>query len=193
MPKVLSAFIILIIVLLPSQLVAQSKYSTNAAKITINGTSNIHDWKMVSATGTCSGTFTVDGAGALTGITGLSFSVPVSTLKSDNGSQMDNNAYKAINASKYPNITFSSSSATVTPKGGNTFTISAPGKLQISSGTKDVTLVATGKVNADKSITIDGTYKLVTTDYNVKAISIMLGAIKTSANVTISYSLIMKP
>jgi hypothetical protein len=33
----------------------------------------------------------------------------------------------------------------------------------------------------------------VTTDYNVKAISIMLGAIKTSANVKIDYTLVMRP
>lgn len=148
---------------------------------------------MESGKGTCSGTFTLDAAGALTAISGLTFTMPVSTMKSEHGSQMDNNAYKAIGVDKNPNITFSSNAATVTPKGGNTFSISAPGKLQISSATKDVTLVATGKVNPDKSVTIDGSYKLVTTDYNVKPISIMLGAIKTSANVTVSYSLIMKP
>jgi hypothetical protein len=48
-------------------------------------------------------------------------------------------------------------------------------------------------VNADKSISLDGIYKLVTTDYNVKPISIMLGAIKTSANVSVSYVFVMKP
>jgi hypothetical protein len=119
--------------------------------------------------------------------------VNVTTLKSEKGTTMDNNAYKAMVSEKYPAIKFSSASATIQNKGGNTFTVTAPGKLSISSGTKDVTLVANGKVNADKSLTLDGSYKLVTTDYNVKAISIMLGAIKTSANVNIKYSLTAKP
>jgi hypothetical protein len=71
--------------------------------------------------------------------------------------------------------------------------VTAPGKLSISSGTRDVTLVANGKVNADKSLSLDGSYKLVTTDYNVKPISIMLGAIKTEAGVNIKYSFVAKP
>ena len=187
-------FIFFFLLLLPFQSDSQIKYTSNgAAKVTVNGTSNIHDWVMKTGKGTCTGSFSMDASGVLTGITGLSFSLPVVSLKSEKGSQMDNNAYKAMSSDKYPNITFSSGSATVTSKGGGSYSISAPGKLQISSGTKDVTLVAIAKVNGDKSVTIDGSYKLVTTDYNVKAISIMLGAIKTSPNVTIGYSLIMKP
>jgi hypothetical protein len=173
---------------------AQVKYASNSSvKIIVDGTSNIHDWKMESSKGTCSATFTLDASGNLTAITGLTFSVAIASMKSEHGSQMDNNAYKAMAADKYPNITFSAASATVTPKGGGNYTISAPGRLQISSGVQNVTLVANAKVNADKSISLDGIYKLVTTDYNVKPISIMLGAIKTSANVSVSYVFVMKP
>jgi hypothetical protein len=173
---------------------AQVKYASNSSvKIIVDGTSNIHDWKMESSKGTCSATFTLDASGNLTAINGLTFSVAIASMKSEHGSQMDNNAYKAMAADKYPNITFSAASATVTPKGGGNYTISAPGRLQISSGVQNVTLVANAKVNADKSISLDGIYKLVTTDYNVKPISIMLGAIKTSANVSVSYVFVMKP
>lgn len=190
-PALCSLFLFLLLAL-SSQ--AQTKYTSGGnAKIVINGTSNIHDWILQSSKGNCTGTMQVDGAGNLTGIQGLNFTMAVQTLKSEHGSQMDNNAYKAMTADKTPNISFSSESATVTAKGGGTYTISAPGKLQISSGTKQVTLLANAKMNADKSLTIDGAYKLVTTDYNVKPISIMLGAIKTSANVTINYSLVMRP
>jgi polyisoprenoid-binding protein YceI len=193
MKNVISLTTALILIVLPFVLSAQTKYSSGgAAKMVVNGTSNIHDWKLEGAKGTCAGTFTLDAAGNLTALSGLSFTMPVTALKSEHGSQMDNNAYKAIGSDKYPNITFNSGSATVA-KSGAGFTITAPGKLQISSGTKDVTLVATAKVNPDKSLTITGSYKLVTTDYNVKAISIMLGAIKTSANVSIDYNLVMKP
>lgn len=185
-------FAFLFLLALSSQ--AQTKYTSGGnAKIVVNGTSNIHDWILQSSKGSCNGTMLLDGSGNLTGIQGLGFTMAVQTLKSEHGSQMDNNAYKAMTADKTPNISFSSESATVTAKGGGAYTISAPGKLQISSGTKQVTLVANAKMNADRSLTIDGAYKLVTTDYNVKPISIMLGAIKTSANVTINYSLVMRP
>lgn len=138
-------------------------------------------------------TFQQDAAGVITGMSNLNFSMNVNTLKSKHGSTMDNNAYKAIGAEKYPTIKFTGASGTVKSNGANSYTITAPGKLTISSGTKDVTLTATCKVNPDKSLTISGSYKLKTTDYNVKAISIMLGAIKTSPDVTINYNMSVKP
>jgi hypothetical protein len=189
----IGTLLLVIIFLLPGVAFSQVRMGSNSTKVTIEGTSNIHDWIMVSSTGSTSGTWTVDAAGVPTALTNLNFIVNVTTLKSEKGSTMDNNAYKAMASDKYPAIKFSSASATIQGKGGNAFTITAPGKLSISSGTKDVTLVASGKVNADKSLTIDGSYKLVTTDYNVKPISIMLGAIKTSADVTIKYNLTVKP
>lgn len=179
--------------LLPFTSFSQNRLGTNNAKIEIKGTSNIHAWVMTSEKGSCSASFTADANGNLTAINNLNFIVSVTTLKSEKGTTMDNNAYKAMAAEKYPAIKFVSTSGTVKSNGGGSYTITAPGKLSISSGTRDVTLVASGKMNADKSIKIDGNYKLNTTDYNVKAISIMLGAIKTSPDVNIVYSLTMKP
>ena len=138
-------------------------------------------------------TFQQDAAGVVAGMSNLNFSMNVNTLKSNHGSTMDNNAYKAISADKYPTIKFTGTSGTVKSNGANSYTITAPGKLTISSGTKDVTLTATCKVNPDKSLTISGFYILKTTDYNVKAISILLGAIKTSPDVTINYIMSVKP
>jgi polyisoprenoid-binding protein YceI len=135
----------------------------------------------------------MDANGTLTGISNLSFTLPVNSLKSKHGNTMDNNAYKAMNASAYPSITFKSTSVAVKAGAANAYTVTAPGKLNISSGSRDVTLTGTCKVNADKSITVSGSYKLKTTDYNVKPISIMLGAIKTGADVTVQYNLTAKP
>lgn len=173
-------------------LVSAQTRGTNSGKIVIEGTSNIHDWLMTSTAGNFSATIVTDASGIPTAISNISFQVSVTSLKSQKGSTMDNNAYKAMAAEKYPQIRFSSATATIKQGAGGAFTVTAPGKLSISSGEKDVTLAAVGKVNADKSITFDGRYKLTTTDYNVKAISIMLGAIKTSPDVEIVYNLTVK-
>ena len=177
--------------LLPGVMFAQNK-TTNTGKIVIEGTSNIHDWTMESKSGSFSAAFTTDAAGLPTAITNLNFSVPVTSLKSEKGSTMDNNAYKAMGSEKAPYIKFNAAAATVKPGAAGTFTVVAPGKLSINNAAKDVTLTAAGRVNADKSITFDGSYKLNTTDYGVKPISIMLGAIKTSADVKILYQLTVK-
>jgi hypothetical protein len=189
----LVALIVAVLFLIPIVSFSQDRLGTNSAKLVIKGTSNIHDWIMTSEKGSCSASFVSDATGNPTAINNLNFIVSVTTLKSEKGSTMDNNAYKAMAAEKYPAVKFVCTSGTVKSNAAGGYTITAPGKLSISSGTKDVTLVATGKMNSDKSIKVDGSYKLKTTDYNVKAISIMLGAIKTSADVTIVYSMTMKP
>lgn len=187
-------FLFLISTLFSTTVSAQKNYSANnAVKTTIKGTSNIHDWEMISDKGNCTLIFQEDATGVITGMSNLNFSMQVNTLKSKHGSNMDNNAYKAMASDKYPVIKFIASSGTIKSNGAGSFTITVPGKLTISSGTRDVTLTANCKVNADKSISISGSYNLKTTDYNVKAISIMLGAIKTSADVTILYSMTVKP
>lgn len=178
---------------IPLRFSEQHYTASNNVKITVLGTSNIHDWDLVSEKGNCTMTVQQDAAGNISGMSNLQFTLSVNSLKSKHGSTMDNNAYKAMNASSYPNVTFKSSSVTVKPGAGNVYTVSAPGKLTISSGSRDVTLAGTCKVNPDKSVTITGSYKLKTTDYNVKPISIMLGAIKTGPDVTIEYSLTAKP
>lgn len=188
-----NVMILLLALAAPVIIQAQSYTTNGAAKIEVAGTSNIHDWTLTSNYGTCTGTFVMDGSGNITGLNNLGFTMTVTNLKSTHGNTMDNNAYKAMAADKYPNIKFNSSSATVKSNGGGNYAFTAPGQLSISGVTKEVTLLANGKMNADKTISINGSYKLVTTDYNVKAISIMLGAIKTSANVTINYTLTMKP
>ncbi len=190
---IILAFLPLLMSFIPLSLSDQNYIASNNVKITVLGTSNIHDWDLVSEKGTCTMSVQQDVAGTITGMSDLSFTMPVNTLKSKHGNQMDNNAYKAMEASKYPNISFKSGSVTLKPAGVNNYTVTAPGKLTISSGSRDVTLNGSCKVNADKSVTITGSYKLKTTDYNVKPISIMLGAIKTGADVTIQYNLTAKP
>ena len=172
---------------------AQTAYSASGSvKTTIYGTSNIHDWEMSSPNGTCSFSLNMDAGGNLTGVSNVNFQMAVKSLKSKHGNQMDNNAYKAMAADKYESIRFQGSGGTVKGSGGN-YTLTVTGKLNISSGTQNVTLTANCKVNADKSVTVDGSYKLNTNDYNVKPISIMLGAIKTGENVTIKYNMVAKP
>jgi len=166
--------------------------NTKNVRIQIQGTSNIHDWVMTSTTGICSGIFAIDGSGTLSSVSNVSFNLNVKSLKSEKGSTMDNNAYKAMAADKNPTISFSSGTCSVSANNDRSYNISAPGKLTINGVSRDVTLIARATVNPDRSIAVTGSQKLVTTDYNVKAISIMLGAIKTSPNVTINYNLLMK-
>ncbi len=193
-PRMLFTMILpLLMSFLPLSLGDQAYAANNNVKITVSGTSNIHDWDLISEKGSCTMTVDMDAAGVITAFRNLNFSIPVNTLKSKHGDKMDNNAYKAMNASTSPTVVFKSSSVGLKSSGANAYTVSAPGKLTINNVTRDVTLTGNCKVNPDKSVLVTGSYKLTTTDYNVKPISIMLGAIKTGAGVTILYNLTAKP
>ncbi|OQP42983.1 hypothetical protein A4H97_12605 [Niastella yeongjuensis] len=171
---------------------AQTKYqSIGGVKLVIEGTSNVHDWDMKSDKGYCSSLFDITNTGTLNGVSYINFMVPAESLKSEH-SGMDKNTYKALNTGKYTNISFTAAAVTVKPTGAAGYVLTAKGKLTISGVTRDVVLTANGTMNADKSISYNGSYKLKMTDYNVEPPSIMLGAIKTGEFVTVKFDLLLR-
>lgn len=171
---------------------AQTKFqSVGGVKLIIEGTSNIHDWDMRSDKGYCSSLFDITKTGTLNGVSYINFTVPAESLKSEHKG-MDKNTYKALNTEKYSNISFTASSVTVKPNGAAGYLLTAKGRLTISGVTKDVVLTANGTMNADKSISYNGAYKIKMTDYNVEPPSIMMGAIKTGEFVTVKFDLLLR-
>jgi hypothetical protein len=176
----------------PSVTLAQVKYqSVGGVKLIIEGTSNVHDWNMKSDKGYCSSLFDISTAGTLNGVSYLNFTVPAESLKSEHKG-MDKNTYKALNTGKYSNISFTATSVTVKPAGTAGYFLTAHGRLTISGVSKEVVITATGTMNADKSISYTGSYKIKMTDYNVEPPSIMLGAIKTGEFVTVKFDLLLR-
>ncbi len=184
--------IVLCSLLLPGGAFAQVKYQSNGGvKLTVEGTSNIHDWDMKSEKGFCSAEFVFTPTGHLAGVSTLSFTVPAESLKSDSKG-LDKNAYKALKTGSYGTISFSTNNAVIKPNGSGGFTLTTKGKLTVSGVTRDVDLVVNGVLNNDKSITYSGIYKLKMTDYKVDPPSIMFGAIKTGDAVTVKFDLTLR-
>src|SRR5215831_15587701 len=120
---------LLLLVAMTTAINAQTKYHASYTKVAINGTSTMHDWDMASNKANCDIAFMFDGAN-ITGLSSLVFTVQAQSLKSDH-SGMDKNAYKALNADKYPDISFVSNYANIKPNGSNSYVVSAKGKLSI--------------------------------------------------------------
>jgi hypothetical protein len=170
---------------------AQTKYqSVGGVKLVIEGTSNVHDWELKSDKGYCSSLFDITQTGALNGVSNINFTVPAQSLKSEH-TGMDKNTYKALNTEKYSNISFTASSVAIKHNGAG-YLLTAKGRLTISGVTKDVVLTATGTMNADKSISYTGAYKIKMTDYNVEPPTAMLGAIRTGEFVTVKFDLLLR-
>ena len=167
---------------------AQTKYSSKTLSLVVSGTSTLHDWDMKSSAGTFEANFTLNAAGAITAVSGLSFSTKSESLKSGHEA-MDKNAYKALKSDKNPNITFVSNTATITNLDATDFTVKSTGKLTIAGATLDVEIVATCKVNADKSITIMGSKKISMKEFSMAPPTFMMGTIKTGNDVTLKFDL----
>lgn len=170
---------------------SQTTYQTaGPAKIKIEGTSNIHDWEMNTDKGNSTAVFITDGNGVISGLSSLTFSLPIESLKSES-SAMDKNAYKAMHSTKYTSLTFTVLSASIKPAGNN-YQVQSKGRLTISGVSRDIDITALCTVNPDKSIAVNGSYKLKMTAYNVTPPSIMLGAIKTGDDITVKFNLLFK-
>lgn len=182
-----SIVFVLFFILVSSIALSQTKLNSNDVKVTIFGTSNIHDWEMKGDKGNSSATFSIQN-NELMSLANLNFSINAEHLKSEHDA-MDNNCYKALNTKQYPNISFVAPATAVKKLNGNTYQIIAKGKLQISGVTKEINLNGTCSLNADGTVTCKGSYKLKMTEYNVEPPSIMLGAIVTGDEITLEYNL----
>lgn len=165
---------------------AQVKYSNkNAANLVVSGTSTLHDWDMKSAQGNCEATITLNAAGALTALNGLSFSTNALELKSGKGA-MDKNAYKALKTDKSPNITYTAATSAVSASGTD-YLVKTNGKLTIAGATLDAEITAICKVHSDKTITVTGSKKISMKDFGMVPPSFMMGTIKTGNDVTLKF------
>lgn len=177
--------------LLFSYQVWSQAYNISTAKVTINGTSTAHDWDMTSQKGGGTARITLGSDGRISSIQAINFAMNAKTLKSKS-TTMDGIAYKALKADKNPNITFSAPGATVTTTDGTNYQIKTSGKLSIAGSSKNVDLTFTGKLNADKSLTVTGTKAIDMKDWGVEPPSFMFGAMKTGKDITISINSTLK-
>ena len=168
---------------------AQINYrSTNVFSAKILGTSTLHDWEMVSPNGNCSCTILLDASNKIIGVNSLSFIIKVESFVSEH-KLMNNKTYEALKSDKFPNISYTLTSATITQINATTSLIKTHGKLTIAGVTKDAEIDAYCAVSAtDQSISCKVIKKMKMTDFNVTPPAVMMGSIKTGNDITIEFN-----
>jgi hypothetical protein len=173
----------------PSLSNAQTNYHSKTMIVTLNGTSNLHDWEMKASNGKSDATFVIDKTSKITSVSKLNFTMAVKGLKSEH-TGMDNNTYKALKEPKNPNITFALISATVILKSENNYELNCHGSLTIAGKAVETDIKAAGVYNpSDKSFTVSGVKKMKMTDYDVTPPKALFGTIKTGNEISIGYTL----
>ncbi len=173
-------FIAIVAVFTAAAANAQSAKKNFRYDITVNGSSNIHDWSM-KGSGSGEGIFDLSAA-AVDAIQPITLTIPVKSIKSDEG-LLNSRAYSAVGADKNPNMVFKVTSA----KGSGT-QLTINGLLTFAGATRQVAMTANTKKNADGSFTITGSKKIKLSEFGVKAPSYMLGAMKVYDDLTINYT-----
>ncbi|HMP29294.1 MAG TPA: YceI family protein [Saprospiraceae bacterium] len=184
MKKLLFTNLFMITFLISSiSITGQAKLTSKNVNVEISGTSTLHDWTMKGIGGSCSAEFTFDGAGKISNVQGMNFTLPINVLKSGKGA-MDKNAYKALKSDKNPNISAKFSNATVSANGAINSTVS----LTIAGKTVDVPIVSTSKT-AGGTINVVAEKAINMVDWDVEPPSFMMGSVKTGKDVKVKVNI----
>lgn len=166
--------IFVLLVGLISGIISAQNITGKSAKITVAGTSPMHDWTMSSTAGSFSGTVSGNT------IKNVKFSTAAKNLKSTKGKMMDNKAYAALKADKNPTISFTASSIDI--GNGN-----VTGKLTVAGATKTVSFpVSVSKKGT--SYHINGKESMKMSDFGMQTPGFL--GVKTGDAVTVTVSIV---
>ncbi len=156
------------------------------SSITIHGTSNLHSW--VERAGSFSGTSSVNlNDNATFDMEGVNIKIDVRSIKSEKGTIMNNNTYKALKADAYPQILFNLNVPVKSiPKINNQFII-AKGTLSIAGITQSIDMKVKLTIFEQGKLSFEGAQTIKMTDYNIKPPTAMLGTLKTGNEITINF------
>lgn len=169
----------------------QTKYTLSNGELTIEGTSTMHDWTATTTQLEGEGTFIFEN-GIPVSISSLKASTKVKSIKSEKGSTMDKNMYKALKASDYPIISFELTRVDHFSKNGSSYDVKITGKLTVAGTTKTVSITGKGASHGS-GINFTGNFNLKMTDFNVEPPSLFFGTLKTADDITIRYKVTFNP
>ena len=172
---------------------AQSPLAINTARITIAGTSNVHDYSATTAQAKVTSVQLGDAVAGATfwddvqkpgGLQAFELSVPAATLKSSKDG-LDKNMYKALKTKEHANITFSLKSLTGTPGA-----LTATGTLTVAGVAREVTLPLKTVKQGDK-LAVSGTVDVMMPDHGIAPPKAMMGMVKAHPKITVTFEVLL--
>jgi len=155
--------------------------------VTINGTSNLHNWTETVGTVTGSSVVSTNSDGSFNMET-LTIKIEVRSIKSTEGGAMNNNTYKALKADADPEITFTLTTPLRSIKtAASAITVSAHGTMTIAGVTKPVIMQVKASMPQKGTMEFEGTQAIKMTDYGISPPTALFGALKTGDDITITF------
>lgn len=173
-----------------------AKLNIKESSILVKGTSSLHDWRCKTEQITGDISYKAD-ALTLKDITDLDLQLVVKSMRSikENGnyyeSGMDKNMYKALNAEKFPKITFTLIDISNVKASAGKADFVAKGNLTIAGNQKPISFPVNATLTAN-GIIFNGTTSFKMTSFSVTPPRALLGTIKTGDEITIEFNAAFK-
>jgi polyisoprenoid-binding protein YceI len=159
---------------------SQETYTlSDESKLTIEGSSTLHDWTV--AANTMEGSIEKEGDALET----VDFSVAVADIHSDRAAAMDKKMHEALKKEEHPRVLFSVKGANV-PKNENQ---ELKGTLNVAGVEKEVAVPVTVTESGEDGLQISGEHKIVLQDYEIEPPTAMFGTIVVGDEVTVKFDL----
>lgn len=164
-----------------------------AARVSIAGTSNIHEYTASTTDVRLMRIALAEGVAAFdlfntaiapASLQGFEIVVKAGALKSPKEG-LDKNMWKALKTTEYPDIVF-----TLTKLDGKPGALRAIGLLKIAGVEKEVAFGLKAAANAS-TITVIGDVPLLMTDYGIAPPKAMMGMLKTDPKVTVTFEVVL--
>ncbi|MFM8569096.1 MAG: YceI family protein [Candidatus Kapaibacterium sp.] len=179
-----------IMILVAGTVVRADKYTVKSHKMTVTGTSTLHDWKCPALKLSANGDVVVQG-NELRGVNSLWLEVYPRSIKSDKDA-MDEKIYEALKTDSYLKITFQMNKMKSIEKKGDEWVIVAGGNLTVAGVSKPVELTVEGKILPGGDIEFTGSKTFRMTTFNVDPPTAMWGVVKAGDEITVAFDLTMK-
>jgi polyisoprenoid-binding protein YceI len=163
----------------------------DSARVTLAGTSNIHDYSATTTTVELTSAHLAQPAAAWDeilvpgAVDVLEVTVPAASLLSDKDG-LNKNMHKALAADKHPAIVFRMAKLEAGANGG----LKAVGTMQVAGKTRDIAFDLTTERQAS-ALKVTGKTDLLMTDYGITPPKAMLGMLKTHPKVTVTFDALL--
>ena len=191
--SVLGTTVALAALLCGTAITAQAPVALSSTRITIAGTSNVHDYTATTAAArvtrvefgdVTAGASFWDDAQKSTGLKAFDIAIPAETLKSSKDG-LDKNMYKALKTKEHADITFR-----MTRLEGAPGALKATGILTVAGVEREVTLpLKTAKKGAN--LAVSGELDVLMTDYGIQPPKAMMGMVKADPKIKITFDVVL--
>ena len=154
-------------------------------KVTVQGTSSLHEWESEVEKTDIKGSYTAD-KGTLVDLNNAVVRIPVTSIKSTKGKMMDNKTYEAFDFEKNPNIIFTVTSSRVGAK-----TIDFKGTLAMAGAVRPIEVRGAWKLLGNGDLQVTGSHKLKMTDFKMEPPTAMMGTVKVGDEVTVTFDIVL--